>query len=84
MPIPTFEQMLRPILALACEKDITRKDITPEMEEHFHLTPEEREARIQTGATYVRNRAGWAMTFLTKGGLIEKVAPKTLCASDGF
>ena len=81
MPIPTFEQMLRPILAVACAKDITRKDIYPEMEDYFQLTPEEREAKIQTGATYVRNRAGWAMTFLTKGGLIEKVAPRTYRAT---
>lgn len=82
MAIPTFEMMLRPILGLACEKAITRLDVTGAMEEHFNLTPEERQARIQTGATYVRNRAGWAMTFLTKGGLIEKVAPRTYKATE--
>ena len=33
--------------------------------------------RIPSGrSTYVRNRVGWAMTFLSKGGLIEKVAPR--------
>ncbi len=81
MAIPTYEQMLRPILALACQQDITRQGMTGSMEEHFRLSVEEREARIQTGATYVRNRTGWAMTFLTKGGLIEKVAPKTYRAT---
>jgi restriction system protein len=82
MAIPTFEQMLRPILALACEGTITRVAVTAAMEDHFKLNPEERNARIQTGATYVRNRAGWAMTFLTKGGLIEKVAPRTYQATE--
>lgn len=82
MAIPTYEMMLRPILGLACERPITRIDVTGGMEEHFNLSPEERQARIQTGATYVRNRAGWAMTFLTKGGLIEKVAPRTYKATD--
>lgn len=77
MAIPTYEMMLRPILALACEKPITRVEVTAAMEDHFKLTEEERQAKIQTGATYVRNRAGWAMTFLTKGGLIEKIAPRT-------
>lgn len=77
MAIPTYEMMLRPILMLACESPITRAGVTSAMEDHFKLTEDERQARIQTGATYVRNRAGWAMTFLTKGGLIEKVAPRT-------
>ena len=81
MAIPTFEQMLRPILAAACEGGIARRGITTAMEDYFALTTEEREARIQTGATYVRNRAGWAMTFLTKGGLIEKVAARTYQAT---
>ena len=82
MAIPTFEQMLRPILAMASQKTLTRVEATAAMESHFKLTPEERNARIQTGATYVRNRAGWAMTFLTKGGLIEKVAPRTYQATE--
>ena len=82
MAIPTFEMMLRPILALATQDPITRIGITTAMEDHFHLTQEEREARIQTGATYVRNRAGWAMTFLTKAGLIEKIANRTYKATE--
>jgi restriction system protein len=81
MAIPTFNQMLQPLLALACHREITRRDAALAMEEHFQLTPQEREARIQTGATYVSNRSGWAMTFLTKGGLIEKVAPRTYRAT---
>ena len=69
--------MLRPILALATGRDITRRTAAAAMEEHFQLTPEERAARIPSGAsTYVENRNGWAMTFLTKAGLIAKVAPR--------
>jgi restriction system protein len=78
VPIPTFDKMLRPILELSSAKDITRRTATQAMEEHFHLTPEERAALIPSeGSTYAANRTGWAMTFLTKGGLIEKVAPNT-------
>ncbi len=82
MAIPTFEMMLRPILAMATQESITRIGVTAAMEDHFNLSQEEREARIQTGATYVRNRAGWAMTFLTKAGLIEKVASRTYKATE--
>jgi restriction system protein len=78
MPIPSYERMLRPLLAFAAERNITRQDMTQAVADHFKLTQEDREAKIPSGqATVVRNRVGWAMTFLTKGGLIEKVAPRT-------
>lgn len=77
MPVPTFDKMLRPLLDLATRQDIGRRTASQTMEEYFHLTPEERDARVPSGAsTLVRNRTGWAMTFLTKGELIEKIAPK--------
>lgn len=83
MAVPTFDQMLRPILALAVQQPITRKQIGEAMADHFGLSPDDREHRIPSGkSTTVRNRAGWAMTFLTKGGLIEKVAPRTYRASE--
>src|SRR5689334_8259991 len=82
MAIPTFDKFLRPILELA-QSDITRLSATAAMGEHFGLTPEERTSRLPSGrATYVRNRVGWAMTFLTKGCLIAKVAPKTYRVTD--
>src|SRR5688500_16855404 len=78
MPIPPYDEMLRTILALAEQRDITRRSATEAMAEHFKLTSEEVATRLPSGSsTYVRNRAGWAMTFLTKAGLIEKSAPKT-------
>jgi restriction system protein len=77
MPIPTYEQMLRPILAVAAMQDITRRDVTGTIADHFKLSEQEREQRIPSGqSTYVRNRVGWAMTFLTKAALITKVAPR--------
>lgn len=83
MPIPTYEQMLRPILAMAAAGTISRKTVVEPIADHFSVSREERESRIPSGqATYVRNRAGWAMTFLTKGGLIEKVAPRTYAITD--
>lgn len=69
--------MLRPILELATTNEISRRTATEKMVDHFHLTVAEREVRVPSGAaTLMRNRAGWAMTFLTKGRLIEKTAPR--------
>lgn len=74
--------MLHPILRLATQKDVTRRLAEQEMADCFRLTPEERIERIPSGgSTLVGNRAGWAMTFLTKGGLISKVASKTYRAT---
>jgi restriction system protein len=74
--------MLDPLLAIAVKEPLTRQVATEAMQQHFSLTEEERSARIPSGqSTYVRNRVGWAMTFLTKAGLIEKVARKTYRAT---
>jgi hypothetical protein len=81
MPIPSFDQLLRPALDLAAAGDLTRASLTAEMAQQFRLTEAEREQRITSGARVIANRSGWAMTFLTKGGLIEKVAPKTYRAT---
>lgn len=78
MPIPTFDKLLRPVLELANQQDITRRSATEAMIRKFKLSQEEIEQRLPSGAsTVIHNRTGWAMTFLTKGGLISKVAPKT-------
>jgi restriction endonuclease Mrr len=80
--IPKFDQMLRPILVLAARGPITRRATTDAMAKHFGLSAAEQEDRLPSGAsTVVANRVGWAMTFLTKGGLIEKVATKTYQAT---
>src|SRR5665213_238045 len=83
MAIPRFDQMLRPILALAAEGPISRRLMVEAMTRHLGLTPEELEARLPSGVdTVVSNRAGWAMTHLTKAILIEKIAPKTYRATE--
>jgi hypothetical protein len=77
MSVPPFEQFLRPVLALAARETITRVSVAEAMSSHFGLSEEDQWARIPSGgSTFLRNRTGWAMTFLTKASLIEKVAPK--------
>lgn len=73
MSIPTYDQMLRPILELACVQPLTRAMATKAVAEHFKLTEEQRAETIPSGAFMVGNRAGWAMSHLHKAGLTEKV-----------
>lgn len=82
MAIPTFDQLMRPVLELASKQDITRHIARDAMMDEFNLTPEEREERIKSGALTIGNRTGWAMSHLTKGKLIEKVAKATYRATD--
>lgn len=83
MAIPTYDKLLRPVLELASQQPITRRTATPVMGQRYALTQEELDARIPSGnQTYIASRTGWAMTFLTKAGLIVKTAPATYQASD--
>jgi restriction system protein len=82
MAIPTFEECFRPVLELATREDITRRSTADAMCNYFKMTPEEREERTKgRGYTFISSRTGWAMTYLTKAGLIELVAPKTYRAT---
>jgi restriction system protein len=81
--IPTFDQLLRPVLELANHDNITRHSATEAMIREFKLSPAEAEQRLPSGGqTVVHNRTGWAMTFLTKGNLISRIAPKTYHATE--
>lgn len=83
MAIPTFDKLLRPVLELATQEDITRRSATDRMIQQLGLSREEVEQLLPSGqSTVIGNRTGWAMSFLTKGGLISKVAPRTYRATD--
>jgi restriction system protein len=83
MPIPTFDKMLLPILIRASSASVTGLAMTDAMVSHFNLTEEERRVAIPSGtSTVIRNRTGWAMTYLVKAGLLEKVATRTYRATD--
>lgn len=81
MAIPTYDKLFRPVLELAARGPITRTTANEEMIRQFKLTPAEIDQKLASGGSTMRNRTGWAMTFLTKASLIEKVAPKTYLAT---
>ena len=82
MPIPTYEKLLRPILALAAVGEISRRTAAVAMANLFKLSSEETNRVLPSGkSTFIRNRTGWAMTFLTKAGLIEKIGKNTYRAT---
>ena len=83
MAVPTYDTLMRPILVRATKEPITRRSMNEAMVEEFHLSGEERAELLPSGSsTFIANRVGWAMTFLTKAGLIKKVEKFTYRATE--
>lgn len=83
MAIPTYDTLMRPILVHATKGPITRRSMNEAMAKEFELSEEERSELLPSGSsTYISNRVGWAMTFLTKAGLIKKVEKFTYRATE--
>jgi len=75
--------MLRPVLELSATEDITRRSVELAMRDRFDISQEDMALRIPSGQQgLVGNRAGWAMTYLKKAGLLAKVAPRTYRTTD--
>lgn len=73
MPIPDYQTIMLPLLQHIENGEIyTFNDCVEAMTVHFALDEEERKSRLPSGqSTYMRNRVGWAKTYLKKAGLLE-------------
>ena len=64
---------MRPVLAHLADGQIHRsRDVIEAMAEQFGLTPEERAEKVPSGQKRIDNRGGWAMSYLSQAGLIER------------
>lgn len=74
MPIPTFEDVMLPLLhVIKDKKEYSLRQVEDALSGHFQLTEEERNRMLPSGGmTYLYNRVGWAKTDLKFAGLIEQ------------
>ncbi len=73
MTIPDYQTLMRPVLASLADGQIHRsRDVIEAMADEFALTAEERAAKVPSGQRRIDNRAGWAMSYLSQAGLIER------------
>ncbi|MBR5346047.1 MAG: restriction endonuclease [Deltaproteobacteria bacterium] len=73
MAIPTYEMFMLPLLRLAAQGEIKNADTYEKLADEFHLSAEEREQLLPSGRqTVIANRVGWARTYLSKAGLLER------------
>jgi restriction endonuclease Mrr len=82
MAIPDYQACFRPVLDLAAREPTSRASATEALSNLFNLSPEDLQERIPSGhQTYILSRVGWAMTYLTKAGLIEKTGNRPYTAT---
>src|SRR3954447_26834590 len=76
--------MMRPMLELLADrKERSRKEVKAELADRLDLSPEDLAATIPSGnMTYFANRAGWAMTHLTRAELLERPKKATYHITD--
>ena len=71
MAIPDFQTLMRPVLKAFFDGATSVPETLPALIDAFHLTPEEVEERLPSGAmTVLANRAHWARTYMSKAGLL--------------
>lgn len=73
LAIPQFHEFLRPLLELSSDgNEHSLRSAAQEIADRFSLSEEDRRAMLPSGnSTYLRNRIGWARTYLKKAGLLE-------------
>jgi len=73
MPIPDYETLMLPLLKLTSNgAEHSIDNVASKLADEFKLTASEREQRIPSGkSSYIKNRTGWARTYLKKAGLIS-------------
>lgn len=73
MAIPDYQTVMLPLLQFLQDGEEHRlSDVVNAMASHFELNEDERKALLPSGkSTVIRNRTGWARTYMKKAGLIE-------------
>jgi restriction system protein len=73
MPIPDYQTLMLPVLKLAAEQELTNKACVERLADQFSLVLEERTQLLPSGKqTIIANRVHWAVTYLTKAGLLDR------------
>ncbi len=76
MAIPTFEELMLPVLQKIQGETYKRTEVFATLKDaiqsQWKCTEEEMNQAVSNGNTKVQDRIGWAMTFLTKAEYIEK------------
>ena len=75
MAIPDYQTLMLPLLEfLADGKEHVIAEAVESLSDKYQLTPAERQQLLPSGQqTVIRNRIGWARTYMKQAGLIDQV-----------
>ncbi|MCE2928657.1 MAG: winged helix-turn-helix domain-containing protein, partial [Candidatus Caenarcaniphilales bacterium] len=72
MAIPNYEAMMLPLLnALQDGNEHNFNDVVDNIAQSLNLSDAEKEEKISSGQNTLKNRIGWARTYLKKAGLVK-------------
>ena len=73
MAIPTYEQIMLPLLKISGDKqEHSKRQAVEKLAVDFRLTPNDRRVLLPSGREELfANRVGWASTYLKKANLVE-------------
>ena len=75
MAIPDFQTLMLPVLRHARDGDIRTSTLIEKVEAEFQLSDEERDEMLPSGRQRtIANRTHWAVAYLFKAGLLERVS----------
>jgi restriction system protein len=70
--IPTYQELMRPVLAAAQSGPRRISDVVEEISVHLNLTDDERQQMLPSGKqTTIANRVHWARSYLKQAGLVQ-------------
>jgi len=71
-----------PVLRASKSGEVRISDVVRQLEDDFHLSPEERTQFLKSGQTRFENRVYWAKSYLGQAGLINLTKRAYFCISD--
>lgn len=73
MPIPDYETLMLPMLRYGSESVVSFRDAVTRASAEFALTEDEQQETIPSGTEpLIKNRTGWAITYLVKANLLHR------------
>jgi len=76
--LPSFSELIDPLLKLISKAPQTRKNATHDLEKLLKISKEQMDIKSNSGTFIFENRVGWAFTYLTKAEYIKKSTEKAL------
>lgn len=74
MAVPDYQKLMEPLLRIASDgKEHSFGETVESLAKHFKLSEDERKELLPSGMqAKFENRLGWAITYLSKAGLLER------------